>query len=64
MDRPRILIAEDHTLVAEAFRTLLEPEYHVIKLVTDGRSLLAAARDLKPDIVLLDLGMPLLNPAP
>src|SRR5580698_10418408 len=61
MDRPRILIAEDHTLVAEAFKTLLEPEYQVVKLVTDGRSLLAAAKELKPEIILLDLGMPLLN---
>jgi DNA-binding NarL/FixJ family response regulator len=61
MDRPRILIADDHTLVAEAFRTLLEPEYQVIKLVADGRSLLTAAAELKPDAVLLDLGMPLLN---
>jgi DNA-binding NarL/FixJ family response regulator len=61
MDRPRILIADDHTLVAEAFKTLLEPEYQVIKLVADGRSLLTAAKELKPDVVLLDLGMPILN---
>jgi DNA-binding NarL/FixJ family response regulator len=61
MGRPRILIADDHTLVAEAFKTLLEPDYQVVKLVTDGRSLLAAAKELKPDLVLLDLGMPLLN---
>jgi DNA-binding NarL/FixJ family response regulator len=61
MNRPRILIADDHTLVAEAFRTLLEPDYQVIKLVADGLSLLTAAKALKPDIVLLDLGMPLLN---
>jgi DNA-binding NarL/FixJ family response regulator len=61
MGRPKILIADDHTLVAEAFKTLLEPDYQVVKLVTDGRSLLAAAKELKPDLVLLDLGMPLLN---
>jgi DNA-binding NarL/FixJ family response regulator len=61
MDRPRILIADDHTLVAEAFKTLLEPEYQVVTLVADGRSLLTAAKELKPDVVLLDLGMPLLN---
>ena len=54
MDRPRILIADDHTLVAEAFKTLLEPDYQVIKLVADGRSLLAASKELKPDVVLLD----------
>jgi DNA-binding NarL/FixJ family response regulator len=61
MDRPRLLIADDHILVAEAFKTLLEPEYQVVKLVADGRSLLIAAKELKPDIVLLDLNMPLLN---
>jgi DNA-binding NarL/FixJ family response regulator len=61
MDRPRILIADDHTFVAEAFKTLLEPEYQVVVLVADGKSLLTAAKELKPDVVLLDLGMPLLN---
>jgi DNA-binding NarL/FixJ family response regulator len=61
MDQPRILIADDHTLVAEAFKTLLEPEYQVVQLVADGRSLLEAAKELKPDLVLLDLGMPILN---
>jgi DNA-binding NarL/FixJ family response regulator len=61
LNRPRIMIAEDHTLVAEALRTLLEPEYQVVSLVEDGRSLLAAAQELKPYIILLDLGMPMLN---
>ena len=61
MDRPRVLIADDHTLVAEAFKSLIEPEYQVVKVVTDGRSLLAAAIETKPDVVLLDLSMPLLN---
>jgi DNA-binding NarL/FixJ family response regulator len=61
MARPRILIADDHTLVAEAFKNLIEPEYEVVKMVADGRSLLIAAKELKPDLVLLDLGMPLLN---
>jgi DNA-binding NarL/FixJ family response regulator len=61
MDRPRILIADDHTLVAEAFKKLIEPEYDVIRIVADGRSLLTSAMELKPDLVLLDLGMPLLN---
>jgi DNA-binding NarL/FixJ family response regulator len=61
MDRPRILIADDHTLVADAFKKSLEPEYQVVKIVADGRSLLIAAKELMPDLVLLDLGMPLLN---
>ena len=61
MDQPRILIADDHTLVAEAFKSLIEPEYQVVKVVADGRSLISAAMELKPDVVLLDLSMPLLN---
>jgi DNA-binding NarL/FixJ family response regulator len=61
MERTRILIADDHALVAEAFKSLLEPEYHVVKVVTDGKSLITAALEAEPDIVLLDLGMPLLN---
>lgn len=61
MERARILIADDHALVAEAFKSLLEPEYNVVKVVTDGKSLITAALESEPDIVLLDLGMPLLN---
>jgi DNA-binding NarL/FixJ family response regulator len=61
MDRPRILIADDHTMVADAFKSLLEPEYEVIDVVTDGRSMLSTALKMKPDVVLLDLNMPLLN---
>jgi DNA-binding NarL/FixJ family response regulator len=61
MERTRILIADDHVLVAEAFKNLLEPEYHVVGVVTDGKSLIRVALDTKPDIVLLDLGMPVLN---
>ena len=61
MDQPRIIIADDHTLVAEAFKSLIEPDYQVIKIVVDGRSLIAAAVEMKPDVVLLDLSMPLLN---
>jgi DNA-binding NarL/FixJ family response regulator len=61
MERPRILIADDHTMVAEAFKSLLEPDFHVVEVVTDGRSMLSAALETKPDIVLLDLNMPLLN---
>ena len=60
MDRPRILIADDHPLVAEAFKSLIEPEYQVIKVVTDGRTLLSDVVELKPDVILLDLNTPLL----
>jgi DNA-binding NarL/FixJ family response regulator len=61
MTRTRILIADDHVLVAEAFRSMLEPEYQIVGLVTNGKSLLTAAKQTTPDIVLLDLGMPLFN---
>jgi DNA-binding NarL/FixJ family response regulator len=57
----RILLADDHTLVAEAFKRLLEPEFEVVGTVGDGRALLRAAPELKPDVVLVDLNMPLLN---
>jgi DNA-binding NarL/FixJ family response regulator len=61
MPKPRVIIADDHTLIAEAFEKLLAPECDVIAKVTDGRALLAAARDLHPDVVVLDVAMPLLN---
>jgi DNA-binding NarL/FixJ family response regulator len=57
----RILLADDHTLVAEAIKRLLEPEYHVVGVVADGRALLREASVLKPDIVIVDLNMPMLN---
>jgi DNA-binding NarL/FixJ family response regulator len=59
--RPRVLIADDHTLIAEAFAKLLEPDFEVVGNATDGRALLQLAPNLKPDVVLLDLGMPFLN---
>lgn len=61
MLRARVLIADDHTLVAEAFKAFLEPDYMVVGTVSDGRSLLTEAVELKPDVILLDLGMPVLN---
>jgi DNA-binding NarL/FixJ family response regulator len=61
MKRPRILVAEDHTLVAEAFQRLLEPLYEVVGIVVDGRALLDSAAQLKPDVAIIDIGMPLLN---
>src|SRR5271157_4751751 len=57
----RILIADDHRLLAEACKTLLEPEFEVVGIVTDGRSLLKAATEMKPDVIILDIGMPHLN---
>jgi DNA-binding NarL/FixJ family response regulator len=59
----RVLLADDHTLVVHAFRKLLEPEFEVVGTVSDGRALLRAAYETKPDIAVVDLGMPLLNGA-
>jgi len=59
--RPRVLVADDHTFVAEACVKLLEPEFEVVGTVADGQALLAAVPELKPDVIILDVGMPLLN---
>jgi DNA-binding NarL/FixJ family response regulator len=57
----RLLIADDHRLVAEACKALLEPEFEVVGIVTDGRSLVKSTLSLKPDVILLDISMPHLN---
>jgi len=59
--KPRVIIADDHVLLAEAFEKLLSPECDVVAKVTDGRALVEAARRVHPDLVLLDVAMPLLN---
>ncbi len=59
--RPRLLIADDHNLVAEACKSLLEPQFEVIAIANDGRSLVHAALELKPDVLVVDVAMPLLN---
>jgi DNA-binding NarL/FixJ family response regulator len=61
MARSRIFIADDHKLVIEAFQKLLESHYDVVGTATDGLSLLRAAPPLKPDVILIDLAMPLRN---
>jgi DNA-binding NarL/FixJ family response regulator len=57
----RILIADDHRLLADACKSLLEPEFQVVGIVTDGRCLIRSAAELKPDIIILDIYMPHLN---
>jgi DNA-binding NarL/FixJ family response regulator len=61
MKRPRVLLADDHRLLREAFATLLEPACDVVGAVADGRALLEVAPELRPDIVVLDIAMPSLN---
>jgi len=63
MPSARVLLADDHTLVVDAFKKLLEPEFEVVGTVSNGRALLRTAYELKPDVVVVDLGMPLLNGA-
>ena len=60
-NRVRVLLADDHSIVAEGLRSLLEREYDVIGMVRDGRELLVEAPKLKPDVIVVDIGMPLLN---
>jgi DNA-binding NarL/FixJ family response regulator len=61
MSRPRILIADDHRIVVEGLKRLLDPEFDVLGAVADGRELLAAAEKLRPDVIVADISMPNLN---
>ncbi len=61
MQKPTVLIADDHTMIVDAFRKLLEPHYDIVASVSDGRALLEKAPELKPDVIILDIGMPCLN---
>jgi DNA-binding NarL/FixJ family response regulator len=61
MNRVKILLADDHLLVAEALKSLLMPLYDVVGTVSDGMALLEAAGTLRPDVVVIDIGMPQLN---
>ncbi len=56
--KPRLLLADDHTLLLEGIRLMLEPEFDLVGSVEDGQALLAAAKTLKPDVILLDISMP------
>jgi len=60
-NRSRILIADDHNLVAELCKRLLETEFDVVGMVGDGRALVRAAGKLKPDVIIVDVAMPILN---
>jgi len=59
--RPRILLADDHAVVVEGIRGLLEKHYEVVGVVMDGRALLVEAARVQPDVIVLDVAMPLLN---
>ena len=61
MIRPRVILADDHTLLLDAFRKLLVDDCEVVAAVSDGRALLEATATLRPDVVVVDIAMPLLN---
>ncbi len=61
MMRPRVLLADDHRMVAEGLKGLLAEEFELVGMVEDGRSLVKAARELRPDVIVADISMPILN---
>jgi len=61
MKQPRVLLADDHALMLDGFSNLLRPKYAVVGTVEDGRALVEAAVRLNPDLIILDITMPILN---
>jgi len=61
VSRPRVLLADDHPIVAEGLQSLLAARFEVVGVVADGQALLDAARSLKPDVIVADISMPLVN---
>ena len=59
--RPRVLLADDHRIVAEGLKSLLSNDFDLVGIVEDGRSLVAAAKSLQPDVIVVDVSMPHLN---
>ena len=61
MKRPRVIMADDHAMLVDALSRVVEPEFEVVETVGDGRALLAAAEKHRPDVIIVDVSMPLLN---
>lgn len=61
MALPRVILADDHTMLVEAFRKLLESQCEIVGTAADGRVLLETAPALKPDVIIVDIAMPLMN---
>jgi DNA-binding NarL/FixJ family response regulator len=61
MDKIRILLADDHQIVTEGLRRLLEPTYELVAIAKNGHEMIAAAKELQPDVIIVDISMPLLN---
>ena len=61
MKRPRVILADDHTLILEALKNMLEPEFEVVGIFGDGLALMEGASALNPNVIVLDIGMPAMN---
>ena len=61
MKRPRVVLADDHTLILDSLKNLLEPEFDVVGLFADGHELMEGAPSLNPHVIVLDIGMPTMN---
>jgi len=61
MKRPRVVLADDHTLILDSLKNLLEPEFEVVGLFSDGYELMEGAPSLNPHVIVLDIGMPTMN---
>jgi DNA-binding NarL/FixJ family response regulator len=61
MKRTRILLADDHKIVLDGLSSLLEPEFEIVGMVEDGRALVSLVQKLRPDVIVVDISMPLLN---
>jgi DNA-binding NarL/FixJ family response regulator len=61
MNKPRILIADDHKIVVAGLKRLLDTDFNIAGIVEDGRELVSAAKELRPDVIIADISMPMLN---
>ena len=61
MQRTRVILADDHKLILDALKNLIEPEFEVVGTFGDGHALVEGAPDLKPQVIVLDVGMPTMN---
>src|SRR5262245_29671468 len=61
MNKPRVLLADDHRMVAEGLKSLLTTEFDLVGVVEDGLALIEAAKRLRPDVIVADITMPRLN---
>jgi len=61
MSKIKVLVADDHRIVAEGLRSLLEPTFELVAIVENGHELITVAKELDPDVIVVDISMPLLN---